>query len=54
SALTWLRLSTPSSEERPVTEPPRFRLATTSACISCGATNRAAPLPSRRVPTHHS
>ena len=53
SALTWLRLSTPSPD-RPGTEPPKVRLATTSACICCGATNCAAPLPSRRVPTHHS
>ncbi|KAK4240336.1 hypothetical protein C8A03DRAFT_13344, partial [Achaetomium macrosporum] len=45
SALTWLHLSTPSPE-RPGTEPPKSRLATTSACISCGATNCAAPLPS--------
>lgn len=53
SALTWLRLSTPSPE-RPWIEPPKFRLATTSACRCCGATNCAAPLPSHRVPTHHS
>ncbi|KAK4150210.1 hypothetical protein C8A00DRAFT_18221, partial [Chaetomidium leptoderma] len=45
SALTWLRLST-LSPERPWTEPPKFRLATTSACICCGATNCAALLPS--------
>ncbi|KAK4247418.1 hypothetical protein C7999DRAFT_14539, partial [Corynascus novoguineensis] len=47
------RLSTPSPEGS-WTEPPKFRLATTSACICCGATNCASPLPSHRVPTHHS
>ncbi|KAK0724003.1 hypothetical protein B0T21DRAFT_294019, partial [Apiosordaria backusii] len=50
---TWLRSPTPSPE-RPWTEPPKFCPATTSACISCGATNCTAPLPFNRVPTHHS
>ncbi|KAL2119029.1 hypothetical protein VTJ04DRAFT_5989 [Mycothermus thermophilus] len=31
----------------PSTEPPKFRLATTPGCMSCGATNREARLPPR-------
>ncbi|KAK4131711.1 hypothetical protein BT67DRAFT_354657, partial [Trichocladium antarcticum] len=51
SALTWLRLSTPSPRDLALSHP---RFTTTSACICCGATNCAAPLPFRRLPTHHS
>jgi len=40
--------------ERPATEPPNSRPATTSACICRGATNCAASLSLNRVPTHHS
>ncbi|KAK0656842.1 hypothetical protein B0T16DRAFT_290538, partial [Cercophora newfieldiana] len=51
--LTWVRPSTPFPE-RPWTEPPNPRPATTSACICRGATNCAAPWPPNPVPTHHS